>query len=49
VHKVFFGASKGERPIGRPRHRLQDNFKIYFTGVSFEGMNWTNMDHNRNK
>jgi hypothetical protein len=28
VYKVFVGMSKGKRPLGRPRHRWEDNIKI---------------------
>jgi hypothetical protein len=31
---------KRRRPLGRPRHRWQDNIKIYLRGIDWEGLNW---------
>ena len=28
VHKVLVGKPEGNRPLGRPRHRWQDNIKM---------------------
>ena len=28
VHKVLMGKHEGKRPMGRPRHRLEDNIKM---------------------
>ena len=28
VYMVFVGKSEGKRPLGRPRHRLEDNIKM---------------------
>ena len=28
VHKVLVGKPEGERPLGRPRHRWEDNIKM---------------------
>ena len=28
VHRVLVGKPKGRRPLGRPRHRLEDNVKV---------------------
>jgi hypothetical protein len=32
AHKILVRKSKGERPLGRPRHRLEDNIKMYVKG-----------------
>ena len=28
VHRVLVGKPEGKRPLGRPRHRLEDNIKM---------------------
>jgi hypothetical protein len=28
VHRVLVGKPEGKRPLGRPRHRWEDNFKM---------------------
>jgi hypothetical protein len=31
-YRVLFGKSKGKRPLGRPRHRWEDNIKMDLQG-----------------
>ena len=33
VHKVLVGKSEGNRPLGRPRCRWEDNIKMDLEGV----------------
>ena len=43
VHKVLVGKPKGKRPLGRPRHRWEDNIKMIFRkweGVVGTGWVW---------
>jgi hypothetical protein len=28
IYRVLVGKCEGKRPLGRPRHRLEDNIKI---------------------
>jgi len=28
VHRVLVGKTEGKRPVGRPRHRWEDNIKM---------------------
>jgi hypothetical protein len=37
VHRVLVRKSEGKRPLGSPRHRRKDNFKIEYSG---SGMRW---------
>jgi hypothetical protein len=30
VHRVLVGKPEGTRPLGRPRHRWEDNIKMIF-------------------
>jgi hypothetical protein len=38
VHRVLVGKPEGRRPLGRPRHRWEDNIKMDFQGVG--GGSW---------
>ena len=38
VYMVLVGKPEGQRPLGRPRHRWEDNIKIDIQTVGCEGM-----------
>ena len=40
VHRVLVGKSEGKRPLGRPRHRWEDNIKMDLQGVD-GGTGWS--------
>jgi hypothetical protein len=40
LYRVLVGKPEGKRPLGRPRHRLEDNIKIDFQEVECGGMDW---------
>ena len=49
VHRVLVGKPEGKRPLGRPRHRWEDNIK---TDLQEEGRgcwNWTELPQDREK
>jgi hypothetical protein len=33
--------SNGMRPLERPRHRLQDNIKMYLREIGFGSVDWS--------
>jgi len=37
VHRVIVGKPEGTRPLGRPRHRWEDNIKIVLREVGGSG------------
>jgi len=37
------GKLEGKRPLGRPRHRWEDNIKMDLQEVGCEGMDWNNV------
>jgi hypothetical protein len=39
VYRVLVGRPKGKRPLGRPRHRWEDNIKLDLREI---GINWEN-------
>ena len=40
---------EGERPLGRPRHRGEDNIKMDLEKVAFGGMDWIELAQDRDK
>jgi len=37
------GKPEGKRPLGRPRHRWEDNIKMDLQEVGWEGVDWTDL------
>jgi hypothetical protein len=40
VYRVLIGRPQSERPLGRPRHRWDDNIKMDFRDIGIDGANW---------
>ena len=40
VYRVLVGNPEGRRPLGRPRHRWEDNIKMDPQEVGCGGMDW---------
>jgi hypothetical protein len=40
VYRVLVGKPEGKRPIGRPRHRWEDNIKMDLQEVGCGGIDW---------
>jgi hypothetical protein len=40
VYRVLVGRPKGKRPLGRPRHRWEDNIKMDLRKIRIDGANW---------
>jgi hypothetical protein len=45
VYRVLVGRPEGKRPLGRPRHRWEDNIKIDFRKI--DGANWIRLARDR--
>jgi len=43
VYRVLVGEPQGTRPLGRPRHRWEDNMKIDLQEVGCGGMDWISL------
>jgi hypothetical protein len=41
--------SEGKRPLGRPRHRWEDNIKFYLQEVGWGGMDWIDLAEDRDR
>ena len=40
IYRVLVGKPEGKRPLGRPRHRWEDNVKMDLQEVGCGGMDW---------
>jgi len=47
VFRVLVGKPEGKRPLGRPRHRWEDNIKIDLQEVGCGGMDWIELAQDR--
>jgi hypothetical protein len=46
VYRVLFGRPEGKRPLGRPRHRWEDNIKLE-RETGMDGANWIRLAQDR--
>ena len=49
VYMVMVEKPEGKRPLGRPRHRWEDNIKMDLQGVGCGGMDWIELAQDRDK
>jgi hypothetical protein len=47
VYKVLVGRSEGERPLGRPRRRWEDNIKLDLREIGIDGADWIRLAQDR--
>jgi hypothetical protein len=47
VYRVLVGRPEGKRPLGRPRHRWEDNIKLDLREIGIDGANWTGLAQGR--
>jgi hypothetical protein len=43
------GKSGGKRPLGRPRSRWLDDIKMDLREIGWDGMDWTDLDQDRDQ
>jgi len=48
VHRVLVGKPEGKRPLGRPRHRWEDNIKMDIQEV-VRGGDWMELAQDRDR
>ena len=49
VYRVVVREPEGKRPLGRPRHRWEDNIKMDSQEVECEGMDWIDLAEDRDR
>jgi hypothetical protein len=47
VYRVLVGKPEGQRPLGRPRQRWEDNIKMDFQEVVCGSMDWIELAQDR--
>jgi hypothetical protein len=45
--RILVGRPKGKRPLGRPRHKLEDNIKMDLREIGIGGTNWIRLARDR--
>ena len=45
--KILTGKLTGKRPLGRSRHRFEDNIRMDLKGIGINGRNWADLAHDR--
>jgi len=49
VYRVLVGKTEGKRPLGRPRHRWEDNMKVGLQEVAYGVIDWIKLDQDRDR
>ena len=44
MHRVLVGKHEGKRPLGRPRHRWEDNIKMDLREVGCDPGEWIDLE-----
>jgi hypothetical protein len=47
VYRVLVGRPEGKRPLGKPRHRWEDNIKMDLREIGIDGANWIYLAYDR--
>jgi hypothetical protein len=47
VYRVSVGRPKGKRPLGRPRHRWEDNINMDLREIGIDDANWIQLAQDR--
>jgi hypothetical protein len=49
AYRILVGKPEGMKPLGIPRRRLEDNIKMDLRDIGWGGMDWIDLDEDRNK
>ena len=49
LYRVLVGKLEGKRPLGRPRHRWEDNIKMVLQEVGCRGMDWIKLAQDKDR
>jgi hypothetical protein len=49
TYRIYVGKPEGKRPLGKPRSRWVDNIKMDLRNVGWDGMDWIDLDQDRDK
>jgi hypothetical protein len=49
AYRILVGTSEGNRPLGRSRHRREDNIKMDLRDIEWGGMDWIDLAQDRDQ
>jgi hypothetical protein len=49
AYRILVGKPEGKRPLGRPRHRWEDNIKLGVREIGWGGIDWIDLAQDRNQ
>jgi hypothetical protein len=49
VYKVLIGTPEGKRPLGRPRRRWEDGFRMGLRETGLGGVDWIRLAQDRHR
>jgi hypothetical protein len=49
AHNILVGRPEGRRPLGRPRHRWDDNIKMDLGEIGFGDVDWIHLAQDRDR
>jgi hypothetical protein len=49
AYNILVGKPEGKRPLRKPRYRLEDNIKMDFREIVWDGVDWIHMAQDRNQ
>jgi hypothetical protein len=49
AYKILVEKPEWKRPLGRPRHRWEDNIKMVFREIWYEDVDWIHLDQCRDR
>jgi hypothetical protein len=49
AYNIFVGMPEGRRPLGRPRHRWEDNIKMDLREIGFRDVDWIHWAQDRDR
>jgi hypothetical protein len=49
AYNILVGRPEGRRPLGRPRHRWEDNMKMDLREIGFGDVDWIDLAQDRDR
>jgi len=49
IYRVLMGKPEGRRPLGRPKHRREENIKTDLQDVGYWGADWIDLAQDRDR
>jgi len=49
IYRVLVGKPEGKRPLGRPKHRWENNIKMYLQEVGCGSLDWIELAQDKER